>query len=454
MGFMAGCRDISMVGGSSNLVVSESTRAYIAAIAGSLPNNNAAEIAEKIKDATPYLEFLRQQIQDYPPSALSCAFVHQTTSSSAKSDTMLDLMTHIVREFAADEQHSIDSLIHTAQEAKIIRRDHTIDSETGKPFDLHQKAAHIVFAAIGWLTMFYTPAKPINDSHASDQDFRISYEHPKTFLRSSQSIEMASRPIAELLRGFGELLPGPRHYPHHISEETSSDDALYVSNLNISTLISVGSVKICWVNCMSSHLEFNNATSELLLFSLPSFCMLGQSDRSFLCRALNNYYDQWTRPDGFSTSSFTKEILLTYRLLISSNKRSRHLYESKERDRALTNSRVTRETTLDQVCGVDRNLGSGSRPMPNLFCKKSDFPIFAQRLSEIQDYIVKQKPNKTLTLWRDRRDLLRWYTLWAVLIIGIVGLFLAIVQVILSALQVSAAWHANELAGLSIPEGS
>jgi hypothetical protein len=50
-----------------------------------------------------------------------------------------------------------------------------------------------------------------------------------------------------------------------------------------------------------------------------------------------------------------------------------------------------------------------------------------------------------VSLWRDRRDLQRWYTIWAVLIIGGISVLLAIAQIWLSAAQVGIAAEALKI---------
>ncbi|KUJ06620.1 uncharacterized protein LY89DRAFT_602958 [Mollisia scopiformis] len=67
---------------------------------------------------------------------------------------------------------------------------------------------------------------------------------------------------------------------------------------------------------------------------------------------------------------------------------------------------------------------------------QTDFPIFSSRLYNIQADIKRQLPNQISHLWRDKSDILRWYTFWAVVIVGGLGLFFALVQIVESAIQV------------------
>lgn len=63
-------------------------------------------------------------------------------------------------------------------------------------------------------------------------------------------------------------------------------------------------------------------------------------------------------------------------------------------------------------------------------------PYFADRLQDLQQYILCQNPSRAKMLWKDRRDALRWYTFWAVIAIGGVTIVLGVVQTILAGFQV------------------
>ena len=63
------------------------------------------------------------------------------------------------------------------------------------------------------------------------------------------------------------------------------------------------------------------------------------------------------------------------------------------------------------------------------YSAQDDFPIFGPRLLKLQGYNLRRQPSKFRDLWRDRRNPLQWYTFWAVLIIGGLGIILSAVQV-------------------------
>lgn len=139
-----------------------------------------------------------------------------------------------------------------------------------------------------------------------------------------------------------------------------------------------------------------------------------------------------------------QEILLSYKLLFAASPGARKLWRHKERAKASEAAYGLCDPMLEKLCGSKDTVAQDSRLS---YSMAKDFPIFAQRLQVIQDDILRQQPNRLSALWNDRRELLRWYTFWAVLVIGIVGLALAIFQCVASALQTIYAIKAYNASG-------
>ena len=77
-----------------------------------------------------------------------------------------------------------------------------------------------------------------------------------------------------------------------------------------------------------------------------------------------------------------------------------------------------------------------------VYSARTDFPFFAERLTNLQQYIAAQSPNDWKALWRDRRDVARFWAVWPVVIFGVASIFLGIIQVGLTAAQVASSLHA------------
>lgn len=158
---------------------------------------------------------------------------------------------------------------------------------------------------------------------------------------------------------------------------------------------------------------------------------------------MTEYYQDWDSP--FPARAFCQEVLLSYRLIFASESRARKSYRNSERQRAQRAAGGLLDPSLDQYCGLNTHGTPGAVALRVSYSHTTDFPIFGARLLAIQAHVLSQHPNRIKALWQDKRDLLRWYTLWAVIFIGIVGLLLAVLQIILSALQVAIAWRSYQI---------
>ncbi len=149
--------------------------------------------------------------------------------------------------------------------------------------DLRAKARSILFTSIAWITMLYPPL-PVTDSVCN----RLEIDGDQAVcLVTSQPIENCSRPICELMRDFGQLLPTKREEAAPISTDSVfAANSLYVSLLNADTLYKIGGVEIQWVNNISSHLVFDPELKHLMIFSLPSFCEVNRFENTNLARSV------------------------------------------------------------------------------------------------------------------------------------------------------------------------
>lgn len=143
------------------------------------------------------------------------------------------------------------------------------------------------------------------------------------------------------------------------------------------------------------------------------------------------------------------EVMLSYSLLFKDNRRSRKIYQSFERTRAYlakSANSLSTDPCLDELCGY--NIPSSYFAFGSAVRDSYDadnFPIFRDRLKRIQDYMKEIQPNRFMSLWRDRRDLRLWYTIWTVIILGVIGLIETTISMFLSAAQLNFARLAYEL---------
>jgi hypothetical protein len=331
-------------------------------------------------------------------------------------------------------------------------------------------AAQLVFAMSGWITMLFVPLVPRS---GAQHELQVDITGTRRFVTSSQPTIKAERPLVEVLKGFGEILPVGRRETSRLDVREAEGDTLEVANLNMATLVNIGRIHVIWVKSISSHLEFDSLQQQLSLFCFPSFCMLNmdgntpcerqenctntlQTSELTECSILNDFYDDNDVPRTRSPGHpLFKEILLSYKLLFADDRQARFVFRKTERGRAELARGTPIEPCLDNLCGMNVPRKSSLRifrsPLTVSYSKTTDFPLLADRLSELQSYISAQQPNRLTALWHDRRNLLSWYTFWAVLIFGIVGISCSIIQTALAVVQTAIAWKTYQAQLASVP---
>lgn len=139
----------------------------------------------------------------------------------------------------------------------------------------------------------------------------------------------------------------------------------------------------------------------------------------------------------------------SYGLLFQADRKSRKLYKSKERLRARLNADGDEpyiDPFLDNLCGHHISTSrTFTGPVRDAYDAEVDFPILRERLEKILQHMQGIQPNRFMALWRDQRDLRLWYTIWAVIILGILGIVIALASMLLAAIQVNYARMAYEL---------
>lgn len=155
-----------------------------------------------------------------------------------------------------------------------------------------------------------------------------------------------------------------------------------------------------------------------------------------------NVHENEQFPNNFSAQNFVGEMQMTYRLLFRDDRKARKLYMQQERDRAalaVDDHEAKVDPYLDELCGrylPSSWLFSFTASVRDSYDAEADFPIFKDRLKRIQDYMHGIQPNRFMSLWRDRRDLRLWYTIWTVIVLGIFGLVVQFIGLRLSVAQV------------------
>lgn len=158
----------------------------------------------------------------------------------------------------------------------------------------------------------------------------------------------------------------------------------------------------------------------------------------------NDYYadDLATKDHSLNIKSveFFSEMLLSSRFIFGQDKKSYKTFRSQYK-KSDAGKRSDIDPQLIGLCDYNWRKQSiyleiDAPGAKTVYSAKADFPFFSERLIALQEYVLTQSPNDWKTLWRDRRDLNRFWTLWAVLIFGIITIFFNFVQIGLGIAQV------------------
>lgn len=130
-----------------------------------------------------------------------------------------------------------------------------------------------------------------------------------------------------------------------------------------------------------------------------------------------------------------EEIKLSYHLLFASTRASRRRFRLTERRRCKASTGIN-DSLLTRLCTEKQcqllpveKLGRRS------FSATRDFRVFGPRLSAIQTFMMTSEPKSIWYLWRDGRSIEKITTFHAVLVFGTLGVIFAIIQTVLSGLQ-------------------
>jgi hypothetical protein len=159
-----------------------------------------------------------------------------------------------------------------------VNQGYLVDDEN-QEVNRHQ----LVLIIVGWLTMLYSPgssreAGTITISPVTNKDG--IYLSNTTFSNTSINLrDVALLPIHQVLKYFGELIPGSKDLNHHLTPSAprlpdNFSEQLLASYLNFATLSKVADVRIEFVDMLSLHLEFDERTRTLQIFRFPSACRL------------------------------------------------------------------------------------------------------------------------------------------------------------------------------------
>ncbi|KAI1083671.1 hypothetical protein F5B20DRAFT_415933 [Whalleya microplaca] len=375
----------------------------------------------------PYLEYIQQELELHQIELLDPVLSRLTGSNNVDDKDRVEFVGAVATALKAtrSKNRTVENIIVQVCELYEVTDERVSEKEIGQA----------IFLMLGWLSMLFKPQ--VDLKALNSLQVLASSDFPR------QPFPLVKRPITSVLKKLGVILPDSTKQGNEI--ETSE---LYVSNLNYSSLSSIGGVRIKWVDTLDQHLDFDPRTRTLRLFRFPSLCALSYVNGIDNCfdRMISEYYQQ-----ADLAEEYKREVLRSYRVIFGQTGRARKLFNTDERKNA-QGALSTCDPLLVELCGrsipkfplcklqVDLNQ---FRPEP-MHYSKAEFFLFREKLDAIQRHISQQRPTRIQDMWRDHRDPLQWYTVWAVLAIAVISMCLSLVQAIVGICQLYFSIHCNQ----------
>ncbi|KAK3345812.1 hypothetical protein B0T25DRAFT_550422 [Lasiosphaeria hispida] len=425
-----------------------------------------------------YFQVLNSVLDELPERLLDVVRTPSLTdvSPSGTRQRLYTILTAITDILAAESSHVfMKQLCTLLGDRNLIRRQEdnqaSFESSSGtvptsNSWDV--ETAQLLFILVGALTLLYIPVPNPEPGRAqmrtNSSTFNSRRRHVATWQSGSQDVSSFGDDIAleDLLCRYAHALKGPIPMPRTQQQSTQQQqqqqrsspesNTLRSENVSFYTLANLLNVQILWTTSVCEHLEFNHRTKQLKMFRLPSYCVmlcLLEPEKTYLDSLFGRLLEEEDTP-RVSSLDFFREVLSTYRLIFGQHADARKLITKicargrflgfkspfySPHPSALVKKNP--DPLLEELCFTDsRNVALFSDldmlDLKNIYTLDADFPYFAERLSILNTFVHNQLPNGWKVLWRDRRDVAKFWTIWAVLLFGAPSLILAMIQAFLA----------------------
>lgn len=112
--------------------------------------------------------------------------------------------------------------------------------------------------------------------------------------------------------------------------------------------------------------------------------------------------------------------------------------------------------SLEVAVNFRREISCGDGPLRERVAGQTqfryiDFPVFEDRVQQLRHYMNTQKPRTFRQMWKDKLDALNYFTFWAVMIFGGLGVLLTVLSLAVSIAQTVASFKALNLPAQTSP---
>jgi hypothetical protein len=383
-----------------------------------------------------YLEWLAQQVRNLPDCLVDLIKGQDKfASTDFSTDTFLYRIFIAVNRFVRESPSpSIDEIIEHLQEELIL--DPVDDETTSNPAE-----RLLVFAVLGWQTMLYLPS--FNTCPLSQLEIHQAAGQPNSRLvydTFRMSADLADRPMAILLKGYGNLLPARCQGLTKVASETSrvasSWNPINVAEMNAYFLFSFLNVGIRWVDTLALHLDYDKSSRTLSIFKYPSLCVATlETTGALYAFASPDSTNMDPRADFDEITEILQETLLSYRLLFGQKQASRKYFKQlAESDSSLIENP---DSFLHQLCATKLFTHPSVPQDRSTYFAHRDFPVLGERVELLEKELRGTKPKNWKGLIRDKRDTTQYWTFWLVAIFGTSSLLLSLAQVLIGGLSLA-----------------
>ncbi|PLB46257.1 hypothetical protein P170DRAFT_479172 [Aspergillus steynii IBT 23096] len=387
-----------------------------------------------------YGVWLAEQFKQLPTRCFDIFHINQDTGDEdAHWKVFLVAFSTVAECIVASPSVTIDEIIAQLYDKGLMAEDVPVEQSQ----DYLHLVRYLVFCALGWQTMLFTPAplgslsQPVYHLAMDEREGCCEYTH-MSLRQDTRACERES--LSEFLMGFGLLLP-PKNLCLNDNQEVQRafNQQLEVDakTFNAYNLTSIAGLRIKWVDALACHLELNSTTKEISLFRFPSFCEIALSAHEstgqgaiYSCATTSMLRCQWATEEEIT--HFLLEVLCSYRLLFGQTKRSRSLF--RDLDPFTRVSKPSRDPLLNKLCSM-RSCPAPGVTEKEMYYLPHDFPILRYRIVILQRHLATAAPRTWVQLWRDNRNSANWLTFWAVIFFGAFGSLMAFLQVLLQLVQ-------------------
>lgn len=131
------------------------------------------------------------------------------------------------------------------------------------------------------------------------------------------------------------------------------------------------------------------------------------------------------------------EILLSLYIIFGQVPRARRFYNPDKTFPGIPRSE--QDSLLSVLCsGNWPFLSSTSAPRSSgVYYLSRDFPMMQSKLDFLNTIIQHKEPRSFSQLWKDKRNTHQWYTFWAIIFYGTLGLVIALAQLAVAVIQLN-----------------